>query len=135
MFISALLLQKFRVYLNHLHILFILTYGEAIILSSLYSTQVPLVPEMMHGGEPKVFLHPRSSFTRGLPSPEVFLHPRSSHLCCLTFLYTAGCPSSSSHLDIPKMIIIIVSSKNGRWIILFKEFSRLRVNFLLIFSL
>ena len=40
------------------------------------------------------------------------------YLCSLIlFIYTVGWPSSSSHLDFPK--IIMDSAKNWRWIILF----------------
>ena len=46
----------------------------------------------------------------------------------LTRLYTVGWTTSTSHLDIPKMIMD--SSKNRSWNIPFQEFSRLRVNFL-----
>ena len=48
-----------------------------------------------------------------------------AHLCNLTRHYTVGWPSSSSHLDILKNGN--ESSKNRRWIIHYKEFSRLRV--------
>ena len=43
----------------------------------------------------------------------------------LTRLYTTGWLTSSSHLDIPNMIMD--SYKNGWWIIPFKKFSRQRV--------
>ena len=51
-------------------------------------------------------------------------------LCILTRLYTVGWPSSSSHLDIPKMIMD--SSKNRRLIIPFKKYGRLWVNCVLV---
>ena len=49
-----------------------------------------------------------------------------AHLCSPTRLYTVGWPTSSYHLDIPKMIMD--NTKNGRWINPFKKFGRLRVN-------
>ena len=48
-----------------------------------------------------------------------------AHPCSLTRLYTFGWPTSSSHFEIPKMIMD--SYKNGRWISPLKKFSRLRV--------
>ena len=58
----------------------------------------------------------------------------TTHLCHqhrarparLTRLYTVSYAITSSHLDIPKMIMDIPI--NGRWIIPIKKFSRLRVN-------
>ena len=52
----------------------------------------------------------------------LFAHPSS-----LTKLYTVGWPTSSSHLSLK---IIMVSSKNERWIIPFKNISRLRFMYL-----
>ena len=49
---------------------------------------------------------------------------QSALMCSLTRLYNVGWPTSSSHLDIP--IMIMDSSINGRWIISFKKFSKLR---------
>ena len=49
-----------------------------------------------------------------------------AHPYGLIRLYTAGYPTSSFHLDIPKRIKD--SAKNGRWIIPFKKFGRLKVN-------
>ena len=45
---------------------------------------------------------------------------QTAHPCSLTRLYTGGWPTSSFHLDIPKMITD--SSENVRLIILFKKF-------------
>ena len=49
---------------------------------------------------------------------------QSAHPCSLTKLYTVGWPSSR---NIPKMIMD--SSKNGRWVILLKQFKRLWIKY------
>ena len=49
-----------------------------------------------------------------------------AHPCSLTRLYAVGSPTSSSHLDSPK--IIMDSSKNGCRTSPFNKFCRLRVN-------
>ena len=50
---------------------------------------------------------------------------QTAHECSLTRLYIVGWPTSSCHLNIPKMIVD--SAKNGKCIIPLKKFSRLRV--------
>ena len=56
-------------------------------------------------------------------------HQYRARLSCTSVqsdqVYTVGSPTSSYHLDVPKMAMD--SSKNGKWIIPFKKFGRLGV--------
>ena len=54
---------------------------------------------------------------------------QTAQMCRLAWLYTVGWPTSSSHLDIPKMIID--SSKSGRWTSPFQKFSRSPFNIIM----
>ena len=71
---------------------------------------------------------PISSLNRKWSAFATSIEPvQPAHLCSLTKLYTVGWPTSGLHLDILKKLIKN-SSKNGKWIIPFENFSRLRVN-------
>ena len=50
---------------------------------------------------------------------------QDTHPCNLNWFFTADWPKPNSHLDIPKRLMD--SSKNGRWVTLFKKFIRLRI--------